>query len=131
MKTTIILILFFIFLGLGVWGITSLTGSTIDSKLPYYARASPAIQEAYQFAVDNPEALNGVNCYCGCMQHPHDGRIHSRGLLDCFMKPDGSFEQHAANCDMCIRDALTVKSLTEQGLSKEQINTRIAAQYMR
>jgi hypothetical protein len=110
------------------------TGNVINvnnNGLPYYATKNTIIAEAYQFAVDNPEALNGINCYCGCMQHLHDGRLHKRGLLDCFMKEDGSFEQHASDCDMCIKDALKVKSLTAQGIPKEQINAQISAQYVR
>ncbi len=82
---------------------------TGDIVLPPYAMASAKIKEAYIFAASNPEALDGVECGCGCMQNPHGGRIHSRGLLDCFMENDGSFEMHGSQCDMCINDALAVK----------------------
>ena len=100
-----------------------------DTSLPAYATTHPLIKEAYMFAVEHPEALDGVNCYCGCMQHLHDGRIHKRGLLDCFLKENGSFEIHASECDMCIKDALQVKQMFESGTSKETIKQTIDAKY--
>ncbi len=89
------------------------------------------IQQAYAFARASPEKLDDVPCFCGCMQHIHDGRLHKRGLLDCFMKNDGSYEPHASQCDMCINDALEVQSLSSQGLSKDQIKARISSKYVR
>jgi hypothetical protein len=56
--------------------------------------APPVVQEAYRFAIANPEVLSNIPCYCGCggMGHTSD--------LDCFIeefKPDGSvvFGYHA------------------------------------
>ncbi|MBI2583355.1 MAG: hypothetical protein HYW25_01690 [Candidatus Aenigmarchaeota archaeon] len=98
-------------------------------RLPYYATSQPMTKEAYMFAVENPEQLNGINCYCGCMQHSHSGRIHSRGLLDCFMKEDGSFEKHASECDMCLNDALAVKQMSLDGVQKDEIKAAIDDKY--
>ncbi len=103
--------------------------ATGRASMPAYATGSAFVKEAYAFAMDNPEALDGVNCYCGCMQHSHSGRIHKRGLLDCFMKEDGSFERHASECDMCLRDAMQVKQMFESGSSKEQIKQAIDSKY--
>lgn len=104
------------------------SASAPASGLPAYATVHPKIKEAYEFAVSNPEALDGVNCYCGCMQHPHDGRIHKRGLLDCF-KNGNAFDSHASQCDMCINDALEVKRMFEQGLPKEEIKNKTDSKY--
>ncbi len=114
--------------------VTALTFSGLfieqgSQNLPAYATSNPAVKEAYLFAVDNPEALDGVNCYCGCMQHPHGGRIHARGLLDCFMRDGGGFDEHASQCDMCIKDALEVKSMLNSGSTKEQIIKAIDSKY--
>jgi len=103
--------------------------ATDQLNLPSYANSHPLIKSAYTFAVENPKSLNGVNCYCGCMQHVHDGRLHSRGLLDCFKNPNGNFDQHASQCDMCIKDALKAKQMEQEGKSKEEINDVIGAQY--
>ncbi len=107
----------------------SATGEVTDVKLPAFASSSPVIKEAYTFAVQNPGALDGVKCYCGCMMHAHGGRIHKRGLLDCFLQNDGSFEVHASECDMCIKDALAVKKWMQEGKSKEEIKNMIDAKY--
>lgn len=100
------------------------------SGLPSFVTLSPKIKEAYMFADEHSEVLNGVECYCGCMQHMHNGRIHKRGLLDCFKKEDGSYERHASACDMCINDALKVKELYAQGMGKDDIRAKIGSQYM-
>lgn len=101
-----------------------------DTDLPAYALINGEIQEAYSFATENPEALNGVNCHCGCMNIVHEGRIHSRGLLDCFKKENGEYDRHAANCAMCITDALEVKQLLQKGKTKEEIKQTIDNKYL-
>jgi len=66
-----------------------------SSLLPEKVRkAPPVVQEAYRFAIANPQVLSKLPCYCGCgsMGHTSD--------LDCFIKrfdPDGSivFGYHA------------------------------------
>lgn len=66
-----------------------------SSLLPEKVRKAPAVvQEAYRFAIANPQVLSRLPCYCGCgsMGHTSD--------LDCFIErfnPDGSivFGYHA------------------------------------
>ncbi|KAA0547123.1 hypothetical protein FZW96_14195 [Bacillus sp. BGMRC 2118] len=41
---------------------------------------NPEILEAYQFAVDHPEVLNYMPCYCGC--HEEDGHTSN---TNCFV----------------------------------------------
>src|SRR5512136_109188 len=78
-----------------VFAVFVIGGQASDpSGLPKYALVSPSVKEAYLYATANPEALNGVNCYCGCMQMAHDWRIHKRGLLDCYVKEDGDYDSH-------------------------------------
>ncbi len=67
------------------------------SRLPEQVRrAPPVVQEAYRFAIANPEVLARLPCYCGC------GSIGHKSDLDCFIeefKPDGTivFGYHAFN----------------------------------
>jgi hypothetical protein len=103
--------------------------NNIDN-LPAYAFINDQAKEAYLYAKTNPDALNGVNCHCGCMKTVHNGRVHSRGLLDCFMKPNGEFDSHGANCQMCYVDALEVKKMTNEGISKEEIKLYIDSKYV-
>lgn len=56
--------------------------------------APPVVQEAYRFALANPELLEKLPCYCGC------GNMEHMDNLDCFVQdfnPDGSvvFDYHA------------------------------------
>lgn len=65
------------------------------SDLPDFVRERPeAVQEAYRFAIANPEVLEAYPCYCGCNSLGH------RNNLQCYIKeihPDGriEFETHA------------------------------------
>ena len=61
-------------------------GRGSDQGIPDYVRsASPQVQEAYAYAVEHPEVLQYVPCYCGC------GAVHANNE-ECFVKerqPDG------------------------------------------
>lgn len=75
------------------------TGSEVRlasvSQLPERVRsAPPVVQEAYRFAIANPEVLARLPCYCGCGGEGH------KSNLDCFVQgfnSDGSavFDYHA------------------------------------
>jgi hypothetical protein len=99
------------------------------SRLPSFAFTSANVTEAYLFATEHPDALNGVECHCGCMETPHGGRLHSRGLIDCYFKEDGTYDTHASNCARCVADTLEVKTLFEKGMSKDAINQTLEAKY--
>ena len=65
------------------------------SAMPDFVKdAPPQVQEAYQFAVANPEILQQMPCYCGC------GAMGHQNNYQCYVKEvraDGSltFENHA------------------------------------
>lgn len=58
------------------------------SSLPQAVReASTEVQEAYRFAVANPELLKAIPCYCGCEMFQHQDNYA------CYVnevKPDGT-----------------------------------------
>lgn len=54
-------------------------------------QASDNVIEAYQFALDHPEVLDYMPCYCGCYEE--DGHI---GNTDCFVE---SVEGNVATLD--------------------------------
>jgi hypothetical protein len=66
-----------------------------ESALPDFVRdAAPQVQEAYRFAIANPDILSKIPCYCGC------GAMGHQNNLQCYIKEirtDGSieFENHA------------------------------------
>jgi hypothetical protein len=83
----------------GCAGSTGTAQSTLtlapEPALPDFVRqAPPNVQEAYRFAIANPDVLRQYPCYCGC------GAMGHKNNLDCYIKefrPDGSiaFENHA------------------------------------
>lgn len=61
-------------------------GRGSDQGVPnYVSSASLQVQEAYAYAVEHPEVLQYMPCYCGC------GAVHANNE-ECFVKerqPDG------------------------------------------
>ncbi|MBS3074753.1 hypothetical protein J4447_04880 [Candidatus Pacearchaeota archaeon] len=112
-------------------------------NLPEYALKKDIVREGYEYALLHPQNLEGLPCNCGCMDpagvSAHGGRLHSRGLLDCFMEgdPGGEFgkdwkwDSHASDCGLCIEDAILVKQKYEEGKSKEEIRQILEEKYSR
>jgi len=71
------------------------------------------IREAYAVAKEIPEVLVQLPCYCYCQRQGH------RGLLDCFKT------EHAATCNICIKEALLASRMHRDGKSAEQIREAI------
>ena len=103
--------------------------------LPNYAFTKSDIKEAYSFAKLEGDKLNGLPCNCGCVSDAvgHGGRLHSRGLIDCFTNGDlnngGKWDAHASECGLCYQDSLFAKNLYEEGKIKEEIKSALEAKY--
>lgn len=91
----------------------------VDDALPLPATIDPAVfkrsevRQAYQTAKEVPRVLVQQPYYCYCQRKGH------RGLLDCF-KTD-----HAASCDICVKEALLAGRMHRQGKSAEDIRATI------
>lgn len=91
----------------------------VEDALPLPPTIEPAVfkrievKEAYQTAKEIPSILVQQPCYCYCQRKGH------RGLLDCF-KTD-----HAASCDICVKEALLARRMRRQGKSAEEIRSAI------
>ena len=71
------------------------------------------VAAAYRAANEMPEVLAQQPCYCYCKRRGH------RSLLDCFAA------KHAADCDICVREAIFAQQEHKLGKSAEQIRTEI------
>jgi len=96
---------------------------------PEYVLAAPAdVQTAYRFALERPDAMMWMPCYCGCGQHSNH-----KSAYNCFIKGDATsgepFDPHGAGCDMCVGIALDVKALTEEGRSLRDIRSFVEEKY--
>ena len=90
--------------------------------------AATSVQEAYQFAVANPEALKNVPCYCGCGAAGHTSNY------SCYVKevkPSGEvvFDLHALGCSICVDIAQDVMKMTRAGKPPQEIRAAIDQTY--
>ncbi len=92
-----------------------------ETKIPL----SPAlfvgkIETAYQVAHDMPDVLDQLYCYCECDKHSGH-----RSLLSCYT------DHHAANCDVCVNEALDASRMMTQGYKMTEIKGAIDRKYSR
>lgn len=90
-------------------------GITAANVMQYtrYARI-PRIEKIYREAAQVPEALDGIYCYCHCIEN-----MGHYSLLTCFES------DHASGCDVCLSEGDMVYRMTQQGRSLDQIRQAI------
>jgi hypothetical protein len=76
--------------------------------------ARVAVQQAYQFAVANPELMTELPCYCGC------GPLGHTSNYDCYVADvDASgaitFDAHALGCTICVDITQDAMRMMKQG----------------
>ena len=100
--------------------------SVSSQSLPEYVLASDAnTQMAYQFAVDRPDVMMWMVCYCGCGDHSGH-----KSALNCFVKDGGKeFDPHGAGCNVCVNIALDARAMTAEGRSLRDIRAHIDGKY--
>ncbi|HBG45602.1 MAG TPA: hypothetical protein DDW94_01270 [Deltaproteobacteria bacterium] len=69
---------------------------------------------AYQAAAEVPEVLDGLYCYCDCEKN-----FGHKSLLSCFV------DEHGANCDICIYEAIMAHDLHKKGVDMNGIKKAI------
>lgn len=100
--------------------------ATPPREFPSFAYNSARVLQAYKTAVQIPEVLPLMPCYCGC----GEAQDH-KNLKDCFFKEDGSLNDHAAFCEVCDMEVLDIAKWQEEGYSLEQIRELIDEKYPR
>jgi len=78
------------------------------------------IETAYQVAHDMPDVLDQLYCYCECDKHSGH-----RSLLSCYT------DQHAANCDVCVNEAVDASRMMKQGYKMAEIRREVDRKYSR
>lgn len=99
------------------------------SELPAEVQsAPPSVQQAYQFAIANPEVLSEIPCYCGCgpMGHDSNHACYVSGEND-----DGSpaIDGHALGCSICVDITQDAMRLLAQGKSVPEIRAYVDDTY--
>ncbi len=91
--------------------------------LPRYADTDP-IRRAYRTAHANVALFEQLPCYCGC-----GASIGHRHLRHCFLTDDGAWHDHAAECSICIEEALDAAFMLAEGATAARIRAAIDATY--
>ena len=101
------------------------------AMMPDAVRGAAAVtQEAYQFAVANPEILKGIPCYCGCGGMGHTSNyscyVHSVSTTGAI-----EFDTHALGCSICVDITQDAMRLSRQGKSIAEIKAYVDGAYAR
>jgi Protein of unknown function with PCYCGC motif len=99
------------------------------AEMPAEVSAAPVVtQQAYQFAVANPDILGKIPCYCGCgaMGHKSNYACYVNGV-DAAGKV--AYDNHALGCSICVDITQDTMRLYKQGKSIPEIRTYVDATY--
>ncbi len=99
-------------------------------EMPESVQQAPvSVQEAYQFAVANPDVTSQIPCYCGC------GAMGHTSNYACFVADDRdegiAFDDHALGCSICVDIAQDTMRLLDEGKSVAEIFIYVDNAYSR
>jgi len=86
------------------------------------------VQQAYQFAVANPDILKEFPCYCGC------GKMAHTSNYSCYVKDVDSagkisYDTHALGCSICVDITQDTMRLLKQGKTVPEIKAYVDQTY--
>jgi hypothetical protein len=90
-------------------------GVAAGTAVTYPKYVSADLKDAYQFALERPDVLRALPCYCGCGL-----TIDHKSNLDCFVAGQDKsgaihFDDHASYCQTCLDIARDAKRLIAEG----------------
>ena len=99
------------------------------SGMPVEVGNAPvSVQQAYQFAIANPDLMKNIPCYCGCGDIGHTSN-YSCYVADVDQKGAISFDNHALGCSICVDITQDVMRMTRAGQSPGEIRSAIDSTY--
>src|SRR5512137_877224 len=99
------------------------------SMMPDEVKSAPAVtQQAYQFAVANPDVMKHIPCYCGC------GAMGHTSNYSCYVQSVDAagkvkFDGHALGCSICVDITQDAIRLSKQGKSPQDIKAYVDKTY--
>jgi len=99
------------------------------SMMPDEVKSAPLVtQQAYQFAVANPEVVDHIPCYCGC------GSMGHTSNYSCYVQSvdaagNTQFDEHALGCSICVDITQDAMRLSKQGKSPQDIKVYVDKTY--
>jgi hypothetical protein len=101
------------------------------SGMPAEVRQAPVtVQQAYQFAVANPEILKQIPCYCGCGSMGHTSN-YSCYVASVESNGDIVYDNHALGCSICVDISQDTLRLLDQGKEVSEIFAYVDNNYAR
>jgi len=99
------------------------------ANMPAEVKSAPTtVQQAYQFAVANPDVMKQIPCYCGCgaMGHTSNYSCYVSGV-----DANGSitYDTHALGCSICVDITQDTMRLLKQGDTVSEIKAYIDQTY--
>lgn len=100
-------------------------------EMPKDVQQAPvSVQEAYQFAVANPDVLEAIPCYCGC------GAMGHKSNYACYVASvDGggivTYDPHALGCSICVDITQDTMRLLRDGQGLAQAREYVDQNYAR
>jgi hypothetical protein len=99
------------------------------SQMPDDVKSAPLVtQQAYQFAVANPDVMQHIPCYCGC------GSMGHTSNYSCYVESvdaagNVKFDGHALGCSICVDITQDAMRLSKQGKSPQDIKAYVDKTY--
>ncbi len=101
------------------------------ADMPAEVQQAPvAVQEAYQFAVANPEILEQIPCYCGCGAMGHTSN-YACYVADVGADGEIDYDNHALGCSICVDISQDTMRLLDQGKEVSEIFAYVDSNYAR
>ena len=102
--------------------------AAMDKMPPDVQSAPVTVQQAYQFAVANPDIMQKIPCFCGC------GRLGHKSNYSCYVQSIDAqgkitFDDHALGCSLCVDITQDTMRLMKQGKTTQEIRTYVDATY--
>lgn len=101
-----------------------------NASMPGYAlQGGERVELAYAFALERPDVMLWMPCYCGCGEH--SGHRNAR---DCFIKATSSsgnvqFEEHGSACNVCVDIAIRARELTLAGWALSDVRAAVDQEF--
>jgi hypothetical protein len=100
------------------------------ADMPAEVQSAPVmVQQAYQFAVANPDVMHELPCYCGC------GPIGHTSNYACYVaeqnadSPVKTFDNHALGCSICVDITQDAMRMLREGKTVPEIRTYVDQTY--
>ena len=97
--------------------------------MPVEVKAAPVtVQQAYQFAVANPEIMKQIPCYCGCGAMGHASN-YACYVSDVDENGVVRYDTHALGCSICVDITQDSMRLVRQDKTAAEIKLYIDQTY--